>query len=62
MLHWEQGPRGYDGVWAKHWYGAVWNSTGFAEPEGELPEVSEELWPVLDAALPFYDTMRARAI
>jgi hypothetical protein len=29
MLSWEPGPRETDGVWAKHWYGAVEASTGF---------------------------------
>lgn len=30
MLHWEPGPRVSDGVWAKHWYDGVNQSTGFA--------------------------------
>ncbi len=30
MLHWPPGPRSSDGVWAPHWYDAVWQSTGFA--------------------------------
>ena len=25
-----QGPKTFDGVWAPHWYNAVWQSTGFA--------------------------------
>lgn len=29
MLHWPAGPRDSDGVWAPHWYAAVWRSTGF---------------------------------
>lgn len=29
MLHWPPGPRASDGVWAPHWYHAVWASTGF---------------------------------
>ena len=29
MLSWPAGPRATDGVWAKHWYDAVWRSTGF---------------------------------
>jgi len=34
MLHWPPGPRASDGVWAPHWYAAVWRSTGF-EPARE---------------------------
>jgi len=29
MLSWPAGPRPTDGVWAIHWYGRVWASTGF---------------------------------
>lgn len=29
MLRWPAGPRDSDGVWAPHWYAAVWQSTGF---------------------------------
>lgn len=32
MLSWPKGPRDSDGVWAKHWYDSVWNSSGFANP------------------------------
>ncbi|WP_164661483.1 HAD family hydrolase [Tropicibacter sp. Alg240-R139] len=59
MLNWPQGGHPQDGVWASHWYGAVWRSTGFAGPEGELPDVPEHLQPVLAAALPFYEKMKA---
>ena len=30
MLSWPAGPRDSDGVWAPHWYDAVWASTHFA--------------------------------
>ena len=29
MLRWERGPRPTDGVWGKHWYSSVEQSTGF---------------------------------
>ncbi len=41
MLSWAPGPRPTDGVWGKHWYGAVERSTGFKRyaPKGEeLPD------------------------
>lgn len=62
MLSWPAGPKPFDGVWAAHWYGAVHRSTGFADPEGPLPDVIPEHRAVLDAALPFYEAMRARAL
>ncbi len=55
MLSWEKGGNPQDGVWASHWYGAVWNSTGFAGAEGPVPEVSERLLPVLKQAQEIYD-------
>ena len=62
MLNWPEGGHRADGVWAKHWYGAVWTSTGFAGAEGPLPEVPEHLQPVLRAALPLYEEMTAQKI
>jgi hypothetical protein len=29
MLHWPPGRRATDGIWAKHWYASVENTTGF---------------------------------
>ncbi len=55
MLSWAKGGNPQDGVWAPHWYGAVWNSTGFAGAEGPLPEVSDNLKPVLKQALAIYE-------
>lgn len=57
MLSWPAGPRSEDGVWAKHWYGAVHRSTGFAQAEGPLPEISGQGKSVLDQAIPYYETL-----
>ena len=62
MLQWPKGGHAQDGVWASHWYGAVWDSTGFAPSEGGLPEVDPALEPVLAAALPIYEAMKAQAL
>ncbi|MGR3761249.1 sulfotransferase-like domain-containing protein [Roseobacteraceae bacterium NS-SX3] len=59
MLSWPKGGHKDDGVWAPVWYGSVWNSTGFAGPEGPLPEVPQELQPVLEAAMPYYEQLKA---
>ncbi|KIT14232.1 hypothetical protein jaqu_40260 [Jannaschia aquimarina] len=60
MLRWKVGPKPYDGAWAPHWYGSVHRSTGFAWPEGPLPEVARD--DLLRAAMPFYRAMAARAL
>ncbi len=62
MLHWPSGGLVEDGVWAAHWYGAVHRSSGFAGPEGPLPELPEAYRPLLDQALPFYEEMRKAAL
>ncbi|MFQ1700272.1 HAD family hydrolase [Loktanella agnita] len=59
MLSWPAGPRKDDGIWAKHWYNAVHQSTGFAGPEGPLPDVSSDL---LAAALPHYERLADRKL
>ena len=57
MLHWPEGGHPADGVWARHWYGAVHASTGFAGAEGPLPDVEGELADVLAQALPIYEDL-----
>jgi hypothetical protein len=59
MLSWPAGGHPDDGVWAPHWYGAVHRSTGFAPPEGELPELTEAQAWLADAAMPYYDEFSA---
>ena len=43
MLSWPPGLRETDGVWAKHWYGEVAKSTGFAPYRARTAEVPERL-------------------
>jgi len=38
MLSWPPGLRETDGIWAKHWYGEVLNSTTFRKPPAREPE------------------------
>ncbi len=57
MLKWPQGPKPYDGVWAPHWYNAVHASTGFGEPEGDLPVLSPESTRLVEMAAPHYEKL-----
>jgi sulfotransferase family protein len=62
MLHWPAGGHRDDGVWAQHWYGAVWNSTGFAGPEAALPDLSGAAADLLQQASPYYQEFSARKL
>ncbi|MFW5654569.1 MAG: HAD family hydrolase [Roseicyclus sp.] len=62
MLSWEAGPKPHDGAWARHWYGAVHRSTGFAPAEGPLPPVAPEHAHVHARALRIYEALAAEAI
>jgi Sulfotransferase domain len=58
MLHWPKGGHASDGAWAPHWYNAVHASTGFAGPEGPLPDMeTPEQQQLLAKALPVYKAL-----
>jgi hypothetical protein len=62
MLSWPAGPRESDGVWAPHWYDAVWASTGFDpyHPRGVHLDARGE--SVVEAVLPAYERMYAQRL
>jgi hypothetical protein len=61
MLSWPKGPIPEDGVWAKHWYHAVHQSSGFSkyEPKRAFPE---HLRGLLDECAPHYEKLFTHAI
>jgi hypothetical protein len=62
MLHWPKGPKSFDGVWAPHWYNAVWQSEGFAVPTRKEISLSRELHKLADQARPYYEKLKAHAL
>ncbi|SLN57894.1 hypothetical protein ROJ8625_02904 [Roseivivax jejudonensis] len=62
MLSWPSGGHPQDGVWAPVWYGAVHRSTGFAGPEGPLPELDGAAARLAEDAMPAYEHLRAQKI
>jgi hypothetical protein len=60
MLSWPPGPRASDGVWAPHWYSAVWASTGFEPWRPRVTTLSERHAAVADACRPVYAALYAR--
>lgn len=63
MLSWPPGPRASDGVWAPHWYAAVWSSTGF-QPwrERTMPTLSDHDSTVAEECRPIYAALYARRV
>jgi hypothetical protein len=57
MLHWPAGGHAQDGVWARHWYGAVHRSTGFDAAEGEMPRLEPDYADLAVQALPYYEKL-----
>ncbi len=57
MLSWPSGGHAADGVWARHWYGAVHRSTGFDSAEGALPTLDSAYARIVDAAMPSYEAL-----
>ncbi len=60
MLHWQAGPKPYDGVWAKYWYANVHKSIGFERQPtsnrtlpAHLVSLNEEAEYYYERLLPF---------
>lgn len=64
MLAWPKGPKAFDGIWAGHWYEAVWRSTGFerlGQARGAAP-LPDPLRRIADEARPIYEALRSRRL
>ncbi len=61
MLRWPAAPLAEDGIWARHWYHAVHQSTGFSayQPKNDFPR---ELESLLAECKPWYDKLFAHAL
>ncbi len=62
MLSWKVGPKQCDGIWAEHWYDAVWASDGFAEYRPRIGELPPEHQEVLAEVQPIFDELYSRRI
>jgi hypothetical protein len=62
MLAWPAGPRDSDGVWAPHWYDAVWRSTGFEPWRPREVSLSGAAARVAEACRPAYERLRAHRL
>ena len=57
MLHWPAGRRDTDGVWAKHWYAAVEQSTGFQPYQPKHEAVPAEFHPLHSQCMDYYEEL-----
>jgi len=62
MLSWPAGRRISDGVWAPHWYAAVWASTGFEPWRPRDISLSDHDAAIAEACRPTYDALYARRV
>ncbi|QDL93699.1 HAD family hydrolase [Paroceanicella profunda] len=63
MLSWPEGPHPDDGIWAAHWYGSLWSSTGFAPwSPRPLPVLGAAEARLAEAARPHYERLHAHRI
>lgn len=59
MLRWPPGRRESDGIWAPHWYDAVWRSTGFEPWRPRQPRLEGHALAVAETCRPAYEALRA---
>lgn len=62
MLHWQPGPKPYDGIWAPYWYYNVHRSIGFEKQTTSERPLPQHLIPLYEEAKPFYDTLLQHTI
>jgi hypothetical protein len=62
MLSWPAGRRDSDGIWAPHWYAAVWASTGFEPWRPREVRLEGEAARVAEACLPAYEKLHAHRL
>jgi hypothetical protein len=62
MLSWPAGRRDTDGIWAKHWYAAVEQSSGSEPYHPKAEGVPEPLQPLLEECMTYYEALHARRL
>lgn len=62
MLAWPAGKRTSDGVWAKHWYHSVQQSTHFASVAKKAFTLSAAQMDVVEEVMPYYQKLKDHAL
>ena len=62
MMHWEPGPKPFDGIWAKYWYENAHRSTGFNKYERKSHKISSHYKSLEKECRVFYEKMKVLSI
>ncbi|MEL6394184.1 MAG: hypothetical protein AAFR97_15685, partial [Bacteroidota bacterium] len=62
MLHWPDGPKPYDGVWAKYWYAGVHKSVAFKPISDSRVSLPSDLETIADQYKDRYNTLLRQAL
>lgn len=62
MLSWPKGARQEDGPWARHWYSAIHQSTGYKPYQPDERPFPQELKALYDECLPLYQSLLQYAL
>ena len=57
MLNWDKNFNKYDGLWGKHWYKNVNNSTGFKKNKIKAKKISDKYSTIYDESMIFYNKL-----
>ena len=58
MLKWKLGAHDYDGVWGKHWYNDVNNSTGFTKTTNKKKNMPDLYVKIYKQAMNIYNILK----
>ena len=62
MTSWKAGPVEEDGIWAKHWYANVHNSTGFRTQKTSNRSLPKHLQSLYEEAKPYFEELKKHSI
>jgi len=58
MLHWEKGPHPNDGIWWKHWYNNVIETTGFQKYKKKDISIENEYDSIYNDSMEYYNYLK----
>ena len=62
MLSWKKGKDKNDGIWGKHWYKNLYNSTGFKPYKNNRTTLHEKYYDLYEKCLDYYNNLSKYAL